>query len=91
MFTEFRQAFFKASILHHFDLKRHIRIETDVSGYAIDGVLSQLTSDDLGQWQPVAFFSYKMIPAETRYETHDSELLAIVEAFKTWKHYLEDF
>ena len=30
-----------------------------------------------------------MIPAETRYETHDGELLAIVEAFKTWKHYLE--
>ena len=30
-----------------------------------------------------------MIPAETRYETHNSELLAIVKAFKTWKHYLE--
>ncbi len=31
-----------------------------------------------------------MIPAETRYETHDEELLAIVEVFKTWKYYLED-
>ena len=30
-----------------------------------------------------------MIPAETRYETHDGELLAIVAPFKTWKHYLE--
>ncbi len=30
-----------------------------------------------------------MIPAETRYETHDGKLLAIVEAFKTWRHYLE--
>ena len=30
-----------------------------------------------------------MIPAETWYETHDGELLAIVEAFKTWRHYLE--
>ena len=30
-----------------------------------------------------------MIPAETRYKTHDGELLAIVEAFKTWRHYLE--
>ena len=30
-----------------------------------------------------------MIPAETRYETHDSEFLAIVEVFKTWKHYLK--
>ncbi len=30
-----------------------------------------------------------MIPSETRYETHDGELLAIIEAFKTWRHYLE--
>ena len=30
-----------------------------------------------------------MIPAETRYETHDAELLAIIEIFKTWRHYLE--
>ena len=88
-FTKLRQAFFKASILHYFDPERHIRIETDASGYAIGGVLSQLTSDDLGRWHPVAFFSRKMIPAETRYETHDGELLAIVEAFKTWRHYLE--
>ena len=31
-----------------------------------------------------------MIPAETRYKTHDGELLAIVETFKIWRHYLED-
>ncbi len=30
-----------------------------------------------------------MILTETWYETHDGELLAIVEVFKTWKHYLE--
>ena len=30
-----------------------------------------------------------MIPAETGYETHNHELLAIVEAFKTWRHYLK--
>ncbi len=71
--------------------------------YAIGGVLSQLNSDqrhsesdensskssDVGQWHPVAFFSRKMIPAETRYDTHDQELQAIVEAFKNWRHYLE--
>ena len=30
-----------------------------------------------------------MIPAETRYKTYDGELLAIVEAFKTWRHYFK--
>ena len=58
----------------------------DVSGYAISGVLSWLTSDDLGRWHLVDFFSHKMILVETEYQTYDGELLAIVEAFKTWKH-----
>ena len=89
-FLRLRQAFTEAPILHHFDPERYIRIETDASGYAIGGILSQLTPDS-GQWYPVAFFSRKMIPAETWYKTHDQELLAIVEAFKTWRHYLEDY
>ena len=88
-FSRLRQAFTEASILHHFDPERYIRIETDASGYAIGGILSQLTPES-GQWHPVAFFSRKMIPTETWYKTHDQELLAIVEAFKTWRHYLED-
>ena len=42
-FTKLKQMFVKALILHHFNLERHIRIETDASGYAIGGVLNQLT------------------------------------------------
>ncbi len=63
----------------------------DASSYAIDGILSQLTSDNLGQWHSVAFFSRKIIPAETWYEIHDSKLLAMVEVFKTWKYYLKGY
>ena len=48
-FTQLRKAFTKAPILQHFDSECHIRIETDASGYAISGVLSQLTLDSLGQ------------------------------------------
>ena len=55
------------------------------------GVISQLTSHNLAKLHPVAFVSQKMIPIETRYETHDGKLLAIVEAFMTWKHYLKYF
>ena len=92
-FNQFRKVFIKAPILRHFDPEYCIQIEINVPDYAIRGVLSQLTSDhltsDQGQWHPVAYFLRKMIPAETRYKTHDDELLAIVKAFKTWKHYLE--
>ena len=87
-FIQLRQAFTKVLILSHFDPERHIRIETDAFSYAIDGILSQLTSNS-GQWNPIAYFFRKMIPAETRYETYNGELLAIVEVFKTWRHYLK--
>ena len=87
-FTQLRQAFTEAPILRHFDPERHIRIETDVSSYTIGGIPSQMTSET-GQWHPVAYYSQKMILAETRYETHDAKLLAIVEAFRNWRHYLE--
>ena len=64
-FTQLRQAFTEAPIPRHFDPECHIRIETDASGYAIGGVLSQLTLDNLGRWHPIAFYSRKMIPAKT--------------------------
>ena len=86
-FTWLKQAFCCTTILAHFDPRMRIRVETDASKYAIAAILSQLQED--GQWRPVAFWSRKLIPAETRYETHDQELLAIVAAFKQWRHYLE--
>ena len=65
-FTQLKQTFVKAPILHYFDLESHIQIETDTSSYAIGGVLSQLSSGvrpdgvgikaDLSQWHLVAFF-----------------------------------
>ena len=88
-FLQLQQAFTKAPVLRHFDPERYIWIETNAFAYVIGGVLSQLAPDDLGQWHSVAYFSQKMIPVETRYETHNGELLAIVEAFKSWRHYLE--
>ena len=85
-FNQLRQAFTEAPIIQHFDLERYIQVWTDASGYAIGRVLSQLTND-LDRWHPVAYFSRKIIPAKTRYETYNSEFSAIVEAFKTWRHY----
>ena len=73
-FTKLRQALLKAPIFYHFNLKHHIWIETNALGYAIVVILSQLTLDDLGQWYPLAFFSYRMIPVETKYEMPNNGL-----------------
>ena len=100
-FNRLRLTFTEALILWYFDLKCYIWIKTNISGYIIGGVLSQLASKtspdgvvtkaDLSQWYSVAFFSRKMILAETYYKTHNGKLLAIVEAFKTWCYYLEGY
>ena len=55
----------------------------DVSGYTIGRILNQLTSNDSGRRHLMAYFSQRMIPAKSRYETYKIELLAIIEAFKT--------
>jgi hypothetical protein len=93
-FQQLKTAFTQAPILRHFDPKKPVRLETDASGFAIAGIMSQPDDAHLGRgramhWHPVAFWSRKMIPAERNYETHDQELLAIVMCFKHWRHYLE--
>jgi len=63
------------------------RVETDASGHAIGGVLSQ---EQDGKWKLIAFLSRTMQPAERNYEIYDKELLAIVEALTKWRQYLLD-
>jgi len=63
------------------------RVETDASGHAIGGVLSQ---EQDGKWRPIAFLSRTMQAAERNYEIYDKELLAIVEALTKWRQYLLD-
>ena len=87
-FERLKAAFTKAPLLRHFNPELRIRVETDASGFAISGIISQLQEDD-GHWHPIAFWSRKMTDTERRYEAHDGELLAIVEVFKHWRHYLE--
>ena len=62
-------------------------VETDASDYALAAILSTGTPD--GEIHPIAFHSRSFNPAEQNYDTHDKELLAIFEAFKHWRHYLE--
>ena len=62
-------------------------VETDASDYALVAVLSIRTPD--GDYHPVAFHSQTFKDAETNYDVHDKELMAIYDAFKRWRHYLE--
>jgi hypothetical protein len=87
-FVALKSMFSKAPILIHFDPSNPIVLETDASDYAIAAILSQISPSD-GDIHPVAFHSRSMQPAEVNYEIYDKELLAIFEAFKVWRPYLE--
>jgi cleavage and polyadenylation specificity factor subunit 1 len=49
-------------------------------------VLQQRVEDT---WQPLAFFSRKLSPAQQKYSAYDRELLAIYEAVRHFRHMLE--
>ena len=80
-FQKLKKAFCKEPVLQHFDMSKPIRLETDASGKAIGGILYQQDIDK--NWHPVAYYLRKMLFAERNYETHDAELLEIMEGFKT--------
>ena len=58
----------------------------DASDNAVGAVLQQWISD---KWCPIAFFSKKLQPAETKYSTYDRELLAMYLAIKHFRHFVE--
>jgi hypothetical protein len=98
-FWPLQSEFTKAPLLAHFDYARPIRLETDASVYAIAGIILQpAAGTTLGEeeervkdqdWHPIAFWSRTMADPELNYLVGDQEMLAIVEACRHWRHYLE--
>ncbi|KAH9265273.1 hypothetical protein BASA83_011169 [Batrachochytrium salamandrivorans] len=84
---DLKNAFSAGDFLAHPDDFRPFILETDASDFAISGILSQY--DDQDSLRPVAFYSRQMNDAERNYEIYDKELLAVVDSFKKWRHFLQ--
>jgi len=82
-FTKLKELLKYAPVLAAFDPARESRVEADSSGYAIGGALQQ--KDDQGRWRPVAFYSKKLLPAESNYQIHDKEMLSIISCLREWQ------
>ncbi|KFY32326.1 hypothetical protein V493_00305 [Pseudogymnoascus sp. VKM F-4281 (FW-2241)] len=66
-FEALKRRFTEAPILQHYDPALRVKLETDASGYAVSGILSQLFgADSAARWHPIAFFSKKMAPVQLR-------------------------
>lgn len=70
------------------DFSRPFGIRMDASDYGIGGVLFQC--DDSGTEHPVAYTGRSMNKNEINYPVREKELLAIIHALRTWRHYLLD-
>ena len=84
-FDRLKEALCTAPVLSHVDPTKPFVIEADASRHAVGAVLSQYHGDDL---KPVAFTSRKLREDELGFPVHEKELLAIIHAVVTWKHYI---
>ena len=85
-FTAIKDALANATLLAHPKPHAPTSIMTDASESTVGAVLQQQIQDG---WQPIAFFSKALQPAETRYSAFDRELLAIYLAIKHFRHFIE--
>lgn len=85
-FEACKKSLCNAALLAHPDSQAKLGLVTDASDTALGGVLQQLKD---GHWQPLAFFSRKLSPSQTKYSPYDRELLAIYESIRYFRHMLE--
>ncbi|KAJ2926197.1 hypothetical protein H1R20_g10898, partial [Candolleomyces eurysporus] len=85
-FDTLKFRFTQEPVLKMPDQSRPFFIEADASKHATGAVLMQ--EDSNGDKHPVAFLSKTFAPAEKNYQIYDRELLAIIRALRTWRHYL---
>ncbi len=81
-FQEIKRRFLAEPMLRHWDPDRPTTLETDCSGFATGGILSQ--EDAEGRHCVIAYHSRKLTPAEYNYEIHDKEMLAIICCLEAW-------
>ena len=86
-FQDLKKAFTTALILIHSDFQKPFFFKSDASDFVLGVVLSQHSEDEC--LHPIAFHSRKFTAAEVNYEIHNKELLAIVDSFQEWRHFLE--
>lgn len=84
-FKLLKEAFRSDQVLHLFNQEKKAILETDASGTAICGILSQWKGEEL---VPICFFSRSLNAAEQNYTIGEKELLAIKDSLVHWRCYL---
>ena len=86
-FEALKAAFTTAPMLQYPNQDQEFCLETDMSEFAIRGVISVKCDD--GEFRPIAYMSHSMTPPKQNYPIHNKEMLAIIKATEAWRHYLK--
>jgi hypothetical protein len=87
-FKTVKTAVTSAPLLRLPDPELPFTVTTDASDYALGGVLTQRFPDTNFD-HPIAFHSKKLKPSEMNYPAWAKEMLAIVDALRVWRPYLD--
>jgi hypothetical protein len=85
-FDKIKAALTAPPVLRIFDAARETVVRTDASEWGAGCVLYQRGDDN--ELHPVEYRSKRFSPAQMRYAPHDREFLAVLYAFKVWRHML---
>lgn len=80
-FEEIKKTVSREVLLTYPDFSIPFEVHTDASKQQLEAVISQ-------NGKPIAFYSRKLNPAQTRYTTAERELLSIVEMLKEFRNIL---
>jgi hypothetical protein len=80
-FDQMKELIARETLLTYPDFNKSFEIHTDASQVQLGACISQ-------DGKPVAFYSRKLNPAQTRYTTTERELLSIVETLKEFRNIL---
>lgn len=85
-FEQLKSAISATTSLGHMDSNAPLVLSTDASNVAVGAALQHRVGNNL---VPIAFFSKRLQPAETRYSTFGRELLAAYLGIRHFRHLLE--
>jgi len=86
-FENLKEKFLKEPILIIPDPSEQFFVEADTSKWATGAVLRQL--DNNRDLKPCGYISHSLTATERNYNIYDREMLGIIRALQTWRHFLE--
>ena len=87
MFEELKERFTTEPVLVTPDLNKEIRVKTNVSDFATEGVLLMKCKDK--KWRLVAYILKLLNEAKRNYKIHNKEMFVIIRCLEIWRYFLE--